>query len=122
MAREGTRTTVESQIARRQEIAAEAVERWIAADGDAFETRVLRSCDRWIEYNTRVIAVNGILVTATVLSVVVSFAYVVAGIAVGAAGLSTIGVGVAFVVCTLPTAWLVRLAYHMDHLGTPREE
>lgn len=101
---------------------ADAIERSIAADGDTFETQLLRSYGRWIEYNAQVIAVNDILVTATVLLVVVSFAYVVAGIAVGAAELSAIGTAVAFVAFTLPTAWLVRLAYHMDHLGTPREE
>jgi len=100
----------------------EAIERAIAAEDDAFEARLLRSYGRWIEYNAQVIAVNDILVTATVLLVVVSFAYVVAGIAVGAAGLSFLGTAAAFVAFTLPTAWLVRLAYHMDHLGTPREE
>jgi len=101
---------------------ADAIERSIAADADAFETQLLRSYGRWIEYNAQVIAVNDILVTATVLLIVVSFAYVVAGVAVGAAGLSALGVAAAFVAFTLPTAWLVRLAYHMDHLGTPREE
>ena len=101
---------------------ADDIERSIQGDTDAFETQLLRSYGRWIEYNAQVIAVNDILVTATVLLVVVSFAYVVAGIAAGAAGLSAVGTAVAFVAFTLPTAWLVRLAYHMDHLGTPREE
>lgn len=101
----------------------DAIERSIAGDSDGeFQARLLRSYGRWIEYNAQVIAVNDILITATVLLVVVSFAYVVAGIAVGVAGLSALGVAAAFVAFTLPTAWLVRLAYHMDHLGTPREE
>lgn len=102
---------VEAAIARR------------AADADeAFERRLLRSYGRWIEYNAQVTAVNDLLVTATVLLVVTSFAYVVAGVAVGAAGLSTAASLVAFGAFTVPAAWLVRTAYHMDHLGSLREE
>ena len=46
----------------------------------------------------------------------------VVGIAVVAAGLQTLFIAIGFVAFTLPMAWLVRLAYHMDHLGTPSEE
>lgn len=101
------------------------IERAIDRDrdgGEAFEERLLRSYGRWIEYNAQVTAVNDLLVTATVLLVVVAFAYVVAGLAVAAVGLSALATAVAFVAFTLPTAWLARLVYHMDHLGTPREE
>jgi hypothetical protein len=103
---------------------ADAVERAIAGHGDeeSFERRLLRSYGRWIEYNAQVTAVNDILVTATVLLVIVSFAYVVAGFAIGIAGLSGLVTAVAFVAFTVPTAWLARLAYHMDHLGMPSEE
>ncbi len=104
----------------------DAVERAVAdhehESDEAFERRLLRSYGRWIEYNAQVTAVNDILITATVLLVVVSFAYVIAGVAVAAAGLSTVLTLIVFVGFTLPTAWLVRLAYHMDHLGTPSEE
>ena len=105
---------------------ADAVERAIAGHrgrtDDAFETQLLRSYGRWIEYNAQVTAVNDILVTVTVLLVIVSFAYVVGGLAVAAAGLSTLAAAVAFVAFTIPIAAFVRLAYHMDHLGTPSEE
>ncbi len=105
---------------------ADAVERAIAGherrSEKAFEKRLLRSYGRWIEYNAQVTAVNDILVSVTVLLVIVSFAYVVAGIGVAALGLSTLGLIVAFVAFTIPVAWLGRLTYHMDHLGTPSEE
>jgi hypothetical protein len=105
---------------------ADAVERAIEGhergSDEAFEKQLLRSYGRWIEYNAQVTAVNDMLVTATVLLVVVSFAYVTAGVAVAMIDLSTLLSGVAFVAFTLPTAWLVRLAYHMDYLGTPKEE
>ncbi len=104
----------------------DAVERAVAGHesgaDDAFEKQLLRSYGRWIEYNAQVTAVNDILITATVLLVVVSFAYVIAGVAVAAVGLSTVLTLVAFAAFTVPTAWLVRLAYHMDHLGTAKEE
>jgi membrane protein implicated in regulation of membrane protease activity len=105
---------------------ADAVERTIRGhergDREGFEKQLLRSYGRWIEYNAKVTAVNDILVTATVLLVIVSFAYVVVGVIVATAELSTVLTAVAFVGFTVPMAWLVRLAYHMDHLGTPSEE
>ena len=99
-----------------------AVEGYERGDSEAFEKRLLRSYGRWIEYNAQVTAVNDMLVTATVLLVVLSFAYVIVGVAVAAVGLSPLLVAVAFVAFTVPAAWLTRLAYHMDHLGAPREE
>ena len=57
------------------------------------------------------------LASATVLFVIVSFAYVVAGIAVGAAVVGTVAPAGLFVAFSIPVVWLVRLAYHMDHLG-----
>ena len=105
---------------------ADAVERAVAGhergSDEAFEKQLLRSYGRWIEYNARVTAVNDLLVTATVLLVIASFAYVIAGVAAATADLSTFLMGVAFVGFTVPMAWLIRLAYHMDHLGTPKEE
>lgn len=105
---------------------ADAIERAVADHEDgsdaAFEKQLLRSYGRWIEYNAQVTAVNDILVTATVLLVIVSLTYVVGGVTIGVAGVSTLWTLVVFVVFTLPVAWLLRLAYHMDHLGTPREE
>ena len=105
---------------------ADAVERAIAGHernpDEAFEKQLLRSYGRWIEYNAQVTAVNDILVSVTVLLVIVSFAYVVAGIAVAATGLSallTVGVFIGF---SLLMSWFVHVTYHMDHLGTPSEE
>ena len=89
---------------------------------EAFEKRLLRSYGRWIEYNAQVTAVNDMLASATVLLVIASFAYVVVGVAIGAAGISAVLVWIAFVAFTVPMAWLVRLLYHMDHLGTVGEE
>ena len=105
---------------------ADAVERAIQGheqqSEQAFEKQLLRSYGRWIEYNAQVTAVNDILVTVTVLLVIVSFSYVVAGIAIAAFGVSTIVMGVVFVGFTVGMAALFRIAYHMDHLGTPSEE
>lgn len=100
---------------------ADAIERAVAADADRFEERLLRSYGRWIEHNAQVTAVNDVLITATVLLVIVSFAYVVAGAVVATVTLSTAGTAVAFVAFTVPVAWLTRVAYHMDHLGASEE-
>lgn len=96
-----------------------------AADGSTdadeavagFDERLLRSYAEWIDYNARVIAVNDLLATITVLLVFVSFMYVVAGAAVGAAGLSGIESVLSFVVLTALSAAFVWIAAHMDHLG-----
>ena len=97
----------------------EAVEAAVAADDDsaAFETQLLRSYAQWIEYNARVTAVNDLLATITVLLVFVAFVYVVAGIAVGGAGLSTLGELVAFGLVSLLMAGFTWAGFHMDHLG-----
>lgn len=99
-----------------------AVSQHSAESDEEFEKRLLRSYGRWIEYNAQVTAVNDMLASATVLLVIAAFAYVVAGIGVGAAGISAVLVWVAFIVFTVPMALLVRLLYHMDHLGTVGEE
>lgn len=99
-----------------------AVTQHVEESDEAFEKRLLRSYGRWIEYNAQVTAVNDMLASATVLLVITAFAYVIVGVGVGAAGLSPLLTWLAFVAFTLPMAWLVRLLYHMDHLGTPREE
>lgn len=97
----------------------EAVEAAVAADDDsaAFETQLLRSYAQWIEYNARVTAVNDLLATITVLLVFVAFVYVVAGIAVGGAGLSTLGEFAAFGLVSLLMAGFTWAGFHMDHLG-----
>ena len=101
----------------------DAVERAIGAeaDGAAFERRLLRSYGRWIEYNARVTAVNDLLATITVLLVFVAFVYVVAGVAVGGAGLSAGGELVAFGVVTLLMGAFSWFGFHMDHLGADDE-
>nr|WP_254761556.1 hypothetical protein [Natrinema marinum] len=92
-----------------------------AADGDRFEVRLLRSYGRWIEYNARVTAVNDMFATITVLMVIAAFVYVVAGIAVGALGPSTLVSVGAFVALTAALLWLGAFAYYMDHLGANDE-
>ena len=82
-----------------------------------FDERLLRSYAEWINYNARVIAVNDLLATVTVLLVFLAFVYVVAGVAAGAVGLSSIGSLVAFAVLTLFALAFVWIAAHMDHLG-----
>lgn len=105
-----------------------AVEAAIAADvstaeGDGsrpavdFETRLLRSYARWIDYNARVTAVNDLLATVTVLLVFVAFVYVVAGVVVAGLGLSVVATGVAFLTTTAVATAFTWLASHMDHLG-----
>lgn len=86
-------------------------------DADRFEVRLLRSYGRWIEYNARVTAVNDMFATITVLMVIASFVYVVAGIAAGALGPSTIVSAIAFLALTAVLLWLGTFAYYMDHLG-----
>lgn len=94
-----------------------AVSQHTAESDEEFEERLLRSYGRWIEYNAQVTAVNDMLASATVLLVITAFAYVIVGVAVGAVGVPATIVWIAFISFTLPTAWLVRLVYHMDHLG-----
>ena len=59
-------------------------------DGGGLDERLIRSYAEWIDYNARVTAVNDLLATVTVVSVFVAFVYVIAGVAVGGAGLSTL--------------------------------
>ena len=100
---------------------ADAVETAIADEGDGeFQERLLRSYARWIDYNARMTAVNDILVTVTVLLVVVAFVYVLVGVIVGFAPVSTATAIGLFVVLTLLLGWVTRRVYHMDHLG-PRD-
>lgn len=90
-----------------------------------FERRLLRSYARWIGYNARMIAVNDILVTVTVLLVFVAFVYVVAGVIVAAIGPSSVATAAGYLVMTAAMGAFIRLAYHMDHIGSepdPRSE
>lgn len=89
------------------------------ADG-AFDERVVRSYGRWIDYNARMIAVNDILVTVTVLAVVVSFVYVLVGLVIGFAPIPTAWSIAAFALLTAVSGWVAWLVYNMDHLG-PRD-
>ena len=88
-----------------------------ALDDAAFADRLVRSYGEWIEYNAEVTAVNDVLVTITVLLVVDAFVYVVVGIAVGAAGLTSIAAWASFAALTLVLGLLTRQAYRMDHVG-----
>lgn len=100
---------------------AEAVEAAVAADEpDDYERRLLRSYGRWIEYNARVTAVNDVLATVTVLLILVSFVYVIAGVAVGALRPGLLARAALFVGLTAVLGWAMRLVYNMDHLG-PRD-
>ncbi|MFC5277813.1 hypothetical protein ACFPM1_03385 [Halorubrum rubrum] len=85
-----------------------------------FDERLLRSYAEWIDYNARVTAVNDLLATVTVLLVFLAFVYVVAGVAVGAAGLSPAASWVSFAVLTLFGGGFTWIAAHMDHLGPER--
>jgi len=96
----------------------EAVEAAVDADSDEFETQLLRSYAQWIEYNARVTAVNDLLATITVLLVFVAFVYVIAGIAVGGAGLSTLGELASFGLVSLLMGGFTWAGFHMDHLGS----
>ncbi|MES3517434.1 MAG: hypothetical protein PPP58_07205 [Natronomonas sp.] len=97
----------------------DAIERAVAArvEEDRFEEELLRSYGRWIDYNAQVTAVNDILISVTVLFVIISFAYLAAGVAAGFAGLTTIPMITAFVLFTVPLVWLALRVYHMDHIG-----
>lgn len=95
------------------------------ADGSAAETetpgfdeRLLRSYAEWIDYNARVIAVNDLLATVTVLLVFLAFVYVVAGVAAGAVGLTATESLVSFGVLTVLAGGFTWVAAHMDHLGS----
>ncbi|GAA0505982.1 hypothetical protein SAMN04488066_101106 [Halorubrum aquaticum] len=82
-----------------------------------FDERLLRSYAEWIDYNARVTAVNDLLATVTVLLVFLAFVYVVAGVAVGAAGLSAAESWLSFAVLTVLGGGFTWIAAHMDHLG-----
>ncbi|WP_241659122.1 hypothetical protein [Halorubrum salsamenti] len=89
-----------------------------AADGDAeFDERLLRSYAEWIDYNARVTAVNDLLATVTVLLIFVAFVYVIAGVVVGAAGLSAVESWTSFAVLTVLSGAFTWVSAHMDHLG-----
>ncbi|GAB7008315.1 hypothetical protein [Halorubrum trueperi] len=95
-----------------------ASERNGSAAGDAeFDERLLRSYAEWIDYNARVTAVNDLLATATVLLIFVAFVYVIAGVVVGAAALTTVESVTAFAILTAFVAAFTWIAAHMDHLG-----
>jgi len=85
--------------------------------GAEFDERLLRSYAEWIDYNARVTAVNDLLATVTVLLIFVAFVYVIAGVAVGAAGLSAVASWVSFAVLTALSAAFTWVSAHMDHLG-----
>ena len=86
-------------------------------DAPDFDERLLRSYAEWIDYNARVTAVNDLLATVTVLLVFVAFVYVIAGVVVGAAGLSAVASWASFAVLTLFVGAFIWLAANMDHLG-----
>jgi len=89
-----------------------------AGDGDPeFDERLLRSYAEWIDYNARVTAVNDLLATVTVLLIFVAFVYVIAGVVVGAAGLTPIESWTSFAVLTGLSAVFTWVSAHMDHLG-----
>ena len=100
-------------------IESEAVEAAIRnEDIDAFENQLLRSYAQWIQYNTRVTAVNDLLATVTVILVFVAFVYVVCGVVIAAAGLSSAQMVAIFVGVTLVMLVFVNAGVRMDHLGT----
>ena len=86
-------------------------------DEPSFDERLLRSYAEWIDYNARVTAVNDLLATVTVLLVFVAFVYVVAGVAIGAAGLSGTASWISFAVLSLLVGAFTWTAANMDHLG-----
>jgi len=83
----------------------------------SFDERLLRSYAEWIDYNARVMAVNDLLATVTVLLVFLAFVYVVAGVVTGAVGLSPTELWVTFGVLTVFAGGFTWVAAHMDHLG-----
>ncbi|MCU4973764.1 hypothetical protein OB955_13570 [Halobacteria archaeon AArc-m2/3/4] len=86
------------------------------ADGQAFESTLVRSYGAWIEHNAEVTAINDVLVTITVLFVIDAFVYFVVGIAVGTLPVSTLTVVASFVLLTALLAPLTWLAYNMDNI------
>nr|WP_235271429.1 hypothetical protein [Halorubrum saccharovorum] len=89
-----------------------------SGDGDPeFDERLLRSYAEWIDYNARVTAVNDLLATVTVLLIFVAFVYVIAGVVVGAAGLTPVESWTSFAVLTAFSAAFTWVSAHMDHLG-----
>ncbi|ELZ52550.1 MULTISPECIES: hypothetical protein [Halorubrum] len=104
-------------------IAAERDGDALAAGGESprsdaeFDERLLRSYAEWIDYNARVTAVNDLLATITVLLIFVAFVYVIAGVVVGAAGLTAVESWTSFVVLTVFSAAFTWISAHMDHLG-----
>ncbi|MBP1921256.1 hypothetical protein J2751_000239 [Halorubrum alkaliphilum] len=87
-------------------------------DHDAVDLneRLLRSYAEWIEYNARVTAVNDLLATVTVVSVFVAFVYVIAGVAVGGAGLTTIVMWLTFLALSAAMFGFSYVVVHMDHV------
>jgi len=86
-------------------------------DDAGFDERLLRSYAEWIDYNARVTAVNDLLATVTVLLIFVAFVYVIAGVVVGAAGLTHAESWASFAVLTVFSAAFTWVSAHMDHLG-----
>lgn len=86
------------------------------ADGEAFESTLVRSYGAWIEHNAEVTAINDVLVTITVLLVIDAFVYSVVGIAVGTLPVGTLPVVASFVVLTALLTPLTWLAYNMDSI------
>jgi len=77
---------------------------------------IFRSYAEWIEYNARVTAVNDLLATVTVVSVIVAFVCVIAGVAVGGAGLTTAAMWLTFLVVTAVMFGFSYVVVHMDHV------
>ena len=104
---------------------ADAVEDAIVAhrgsdsEAAAFEDRLLRSYGRWIEYNARVTAVNDALASVTVLTVIVAFVYVAAGIPVGALSPSFPLLIGSFLALSVVLVAITRSIYQMDGMTPP---
>ncbi|WP_200531806.1 hypothetical protein [Halorubrum sp. LN27] len=88
-----------------------------SSDAPEFDERLLRSYAEWIDYNARVTAVNDLLATVTVLLIFVAFVYVIAGVVVGAAGLTPVESWTSFLVLTAFSVAFTWVSAHMDHLG-----
>ncbi len=109
---------IESIIAARSRSLDDVSTGSVHAEDDAveFDERLLRSYAEWIEYNARVTAVNDLLATVTVVSVFVAFVYVIAGVAVGGAGLSTGAVWLTFLAVSVVMFGFSYIVVHMDHV------
>lgn len=94
-----------------------AIEDALGRSQDAVERRLLRSYAQWIEFNARVTAINDMFVTATVLSVIVAFVYIAAGLVAGIVLLPPLASAGAFVLLSVASLWVCRLVYNMDHLN-----